>query len=134
MSPQQTEGSEKSNISSFEFAREAEGFSSTPRPMGRAQHYRLGRTNIVCGRTSIVQYWELAWHTYFCFDREEFWTFFSHVLIGHFWNDHWEMGTRQVKRPRIRHLPRCHLSLSVEYRHYVMYAVYLYVFIFPRIG
>jgi hypothetical protein len=39
MSPQQTKGSEKSNISSFEFAREAEGFSSTPRPMGRAQHY-----------------------------------------------------------------------------------------------
>jgi len=32
MSPQHTKGSEKSNISSFEFAREAEGFSSTPRP------------------------------------------------------------------------------------------------------
>jgi hypothetical protein len=42
MSPQQTKGSEKSIISNFEFAREAEGFSSTPRPetnMGRAQHY-----------------------------------------------------------------------------------------------
>ena len=36
MSPQQTKGSEKSNISSLEFASEAEGFSSTPRPMGRA--------------------------------------------------------------------------------------------------
>ena len=40
MLPQKTRGSEKSNISSFVFARETEGFSSTPRPMGRAQHYK----------------------------------------------------------------------------------------------
>ena len=43
-------------------------------------NYRLGRTNILCGRTSIVWYWELAWHTYFVFDREDFWTFFSHIF------------------------------------------------------